>query len=99
MKGKRRIFTDAERVKIGLESLKGELTQSEIASKYAVQPLQVIAWKKKILTHLESTFSAEKKLESELRSRESLIEQLYMEVGKLKVENNFLKKKSAEFNL
>jgi hypothetical protein len=48
---------------------------------------------------LESTFSGDSKIKKQLQERDDLVDRLYKEVGKLKVENDFLKKKSAELKL
>jgi len=95
----RRTFSDAERIKVGLEAIKGNVTQSQICSQYGVQASQISAWKKQLLSHLESTFSGDSKIKKQLQERDDLVDRLYKEVGKLKVENDFLKKKSAELKL
>lgn len=57
----RRKFTTAEKSKIALEAIKGELTISEIASKYMVHLTQINKWKKLALTQIPEAFTGKQK--------------------------------------
>ncbi|PIZ03728.1 MAG: hypothetical protein COY58_07790 [Gammaproteobacteria bacterium CG_4_10_14_0_8_um_filter_38_16] len=58
MSVKRRKYSPAEKAKIALEAIKGELTMAQIIAKYGVHATQVSVWKKKVLTSkLNSTAS------------------------------------------
>lgn len=92
---KRKKFTIAEKAKIALEAIKGELSVAQISSKYDVHATQVNQWKKQALLHLPEAFS-DKASQRETNHEEELAE-LYRQIGKLKVENDFLKKKSEVF--
>jgi transposase len=76
---------------VALEAVRGEKTLAQISSEYGVHPNVIANWKKKLLKELPVIFSSNKE------KRESNIEKeqdnLYKEIGKLKVENEFLKKK------
>jgi len=79
------------KVKIVLEVLKGDKTTSELTSKYGVHATQINKWKKAALDVMAEAFSCKRKrLEGE---RQSLTDELYRQIGQLKVENEFLKKK------
>lgn len=78
------------KAKVSLEALKEKQTIEEIAHKYELHPSVVKSWKKQAFENLSKTFSVNT-LQS--KSEESLIESLYSQIGKLKVENDFLKKK------
>lgn len=95
MSNKRRRFTAAEKSKIALDAIKGELTMSEIASKYAVHPTQINTWKKRVLAHLPEAFTGKQKQTENAHSVELSV--LYEQIGRLKVENEFLKKKCDLF--
>jgi transposase len=99
MSKKRRSFSDAERIKIGLEAIKETMTQSELASKFGVHPSQILTWKKRILEHIPSAFKADQKMARLLEEERKKTDNLYRKIGQLEVENDFLKKKSAEFGL
>ena len=91
----RRRYTPAEKAKIALEAIKGELTMAQILTKYSIHATQVNAWKKQALTYLPEAFSdktKQEKIDYELKLAE-----LYQDIGRLKVENDFLKKNSDLF--
>lgn len=92
---KRKTFTTAEKAKIALEAIKGELTITQISSRYEVHPTQIKAWKKQALLYLPDAFSDKATRQKENHEHE--IDGLYRQIGKLKVENDFLKKKSEVF--
>jgi len=57
MTKKYRKFTAAEKSKVALEAIKGELTIAQIASKYTVHSTQINTWKKAALAQLPEAFS------------------------------------------
>jgi transposase-like protein len=91
--GKHRKFSAELKAKIAVEALKGQRTVQEIASSYSVHPTQVTNWRKQLLD-----FSAEAFTTGQLRSDqldEQLKTELYAEIGRLKVELDWLQKKSG----
>ena len=92
MKGKRRRHSAELKSKVGVAAIRGVMTVQEIASKYEVHPTLVAKWKKEALAGLPTVFSngAGKRDKNEERLRE----QLYEQIGRLKVENDWLKKKA-----
>jgi transposase len=95
MSEQRKKYTPAEKAKIALEAIKGELTLAQISSKYSVHATQINAWKKQLLAHLPDAFSDKNKQEKIDHHDE--VAELYEQIGRLKVENDFLKKKSEVF--
>lgn len=91
----RKSYSAQEKAKIVLEILKGELTQSQITSKYGVHSTQIHSWKKQALDAIISGFSD--KRERQMRDQNELVEELYKQIGQLKVELDWLKKKSELF--
>lgn len=87
----RRKFTAEFKKKVVLEALKERKTLAELASEYEIHPAQITEWKKQFLENSEAIFS--KGVESKAEDTEKLVEQLYAQIGQLKVENDFLKKK------
>jgi transposase-like protein len=81
------------KAKVALEAVKGAKTLSELASKYEVHPNQIRQWKKQLLDQISDIFVDRRKRKS--NGDEKLKEQLYQQIGKLKVENDWLKKKSG----
>ena len=93
MVGKRKRHSPEFKAKIALLAIKGEQSVYEIASQYQLHPGQVIQWKKQLVLQAPELFSNGSKRavqEEELRS------QLYQEIGQLKVELDWLKKKFGE---
>ena len=88
-------YSASEKAKIALDAIKGEMTISEIAAKYSIHPTQISNWKKQALEQLPEAFSKGKKMEQS--EHETMLSRLYEEIGKLKIENEFLKKKCDLF--
>ena len=77
------------KAKVALEAVKNERTIAEIASAYEVHANLVTKWKKQLLANLPEVFEGNKKKEEQPVNQEELFKQ----IGQLKVENEFLKKK------
>ncbi len=75
-----------------MEAVKGDKTIREISSIYGVHSSQIMKWKKQLLEELPSMFS-DKRAKTE-KEREDLEAELYRQIGQLKVELEWLKKKS-----
>ena len=90
---KRRKFTSEFKKKVVLEALKERNTIQELAAKYEVHPQQITDWKKHFLGNSETVFERPGSEDNKASEQEKLIEQLYAQIGQLKVENDFLKKK------
>jgi transposase-like protein len=78
------------KTKVGLEAIKEKQTIEEIAHKYELHPSVVKNWKKIVIDNLSNCFSGESKAN---KVGEQDAKELYAQIGKLKVENDFLKKK------
>lgn len=92
MKKLRRTHDGAFKARVALEAVKGEKTIAQIASEYGIHPNQIGQWKKHFLKELPSLFSDTRKKED--RENEALEDELYRQIGQLKVELEWLKKKS-----
>ena len=79
--------------KIALEAVKGTKTVNEIASIHGLHPNQITQWKKQLLEELPVLFS-DKRVKAN-KDQEALEERLYQQIGQLKVELDWLKKKSG----
>ncbi len=93
-KRKRRRFTAERKAKIAVEALREQKTVAEIASTYECHPNQVAKWKKDALEGLPLVFSGK----PNDRSDEKQTASLYEQIGRLKVELEWLKKKWAAFS-
>lgn len=97
MSKKAKQYSANEKAKIALEAIKGEMTIAQISSKYGVHATQIHSWKKRGLENLVNGFQVKSK--SDDPGNESLIKQLYEQIGQLTVERDWLKKKSTLFGL
>ena len=79
------------KAKVAVEAIKGNRTVSDLAAVYNVHPSQIHHWKKQALEGLPEVFDG-----SPAPKQEDLSTKLYEEIGRLKVELDWLKKKSGE---
>ena len=89
----RRKFTAEFRAKVALAALRGDRTLAQLAAEFGVQASQVTAWKKQALLMLPEVFS--RKRDQEEQRRRELLDSLYAQIGRLKVELDWVKKKSG----
>ena len=78
---------------MALEAIKNDRTVAEIASEHGVHPNQITKWKRRVLEELPKLFSGNR--EKSDREGQELIAQLYQQIGQLKVELDWLKKKAG----
>lgn len=95
MKSQRKRYSADFKAKVALEALKGQKTINEIATKFQVHPNQVTQWKKLMLEALPAIFSDRRGRDD--KDREQLEATLYQQIGQLKVELDWLKKKVGYF--
>jgi transposase-like protein len=81
------------KAKIALEAAKGLKTVNEIASGAGVHPSQVALWKKQLLEEIPGLFASNQGKKE--KSQEELTDSLYQQIGQLKVELDWVKKKSG----
>ena len=91
MAQRRRRFSAALKAKVALEAIRGQRTVAELAGEHQVHPNQISQWKKQLLDAAESLF-ADRRVKQEQR-QEELVAELYQQIGRLKVEVDFLQKK------
>lgn len=89
---KRKKHSSKLKAKVALAAIKSEQTVNEIASQYEVHPNQVGIWKKQAINELANLFSD--KREHKNKQQQNLTDELYKQIGQLKVELDWLKKKS-----
>ena len=90
-KKSRRKFSADFKSKVVLEALKERNTIEELSRKYELHPTQINNWKREFLSKAVNVFSNNS--EEDTRHQEADTEKLYAQIGQLKVENDFLKKK------
>lgn len=94
MTRKRRTFGSAFKAKVALAACRGEKTTAQLASEYEVHAGQIAAWKKQLLAGVAGLFEDQRGRRPDESAAQE--EQLYEQIGRLKMEVEWLKKKSAE---
>lgn len=90
---KRKVFSGEFKAKVALEAVRGVKTVNEIAQDFGVHPTQVGQWKRELQEHAGSLFDAKRGPKPVDESASP--ERLYSEIGRLKMELDWLKKKSG----
>jgi len=90
----RRQHDAAVKAKVALEAIKGEKTIAQIAGEFGIHPNQIRLWRDRALAALPAVFS-KGAVRSE-KDHAELEEELFRQIGRLKVENDWLKKKSQQ---
>lgn len=96
MKGKRkrRVFGGPFRAKVALAAVKEDKTLSQLADQFEVHANQVSAWRKELVERAAELFEDRRRRQRDEESASQ--EELYQQIGRLKMEVEWLKKKSAE---
>ena len=94
MARKRRSLGAKLKAKVALAAVRGDKTLSQLASQHGVHGNQVSAWKRKLLSEAVELFEDGRK-----RSKKEEVseDELYEQIGRLKMELEWLKKKAAGF--
>ena len=80
------------KAKVALEAVKGERSLAELSSRYEVHGTQIGQWRKVLLAGLPEIFSDRRHRKEQNEEVEKA--RLFEEIGRLKVELDWLKKKS-----
>ena len=92
----RKSYSASLKAKAALEAVRGERTINEIAVLLGVHPNQIGKWKKQLLESVSEIFTDGRSRNCK-KDEEKLIERLYQEIGQLKVELDWVKKKTGYF--
>jgi transposase-like protein len=95
MRRKKRSLPGEFKAKVALAALRGDKTLNEVGAQYDVHNNQVSMWKKQLLEAAKDFFSDRRKHRE--KQDEELVAELYRQIGQLKVELDWLKKKVGDF--
>lgn len=88
---KRKRYSAEFKAKVALEAIKEQKTLSELSNQFQIHPNQISQWKKQLLGEAKEIFSRTAK--NNQKHQQELEAQLYQQIGQLKVELDWLKKK------
>ncbi len=91
----RKQYSPKFKAKVAVEAIRGERTLSQLAGQFQVHPVQIGHWRRTALEQLPELFLDGRKRKA--RDRDGAVEKeaLYEEIGRLKVELDWLKKKAG----
>ena len=90
MKRNRKQYSPDFKAKVAMEALKGQETFAELAIRFEVHPTQITKWKRELVAGAGNIFGADPN--KKIKDEKGLINQLYQQIGQLKVEKDFLEK-------
>ena len=88
---KRRKHTDEFKARVALEAVKGVRTLSELSSAHGIHPTVIAHWKRQLVEGAPRMFTRGAGIGG--KGEEELTAPLYEEIGRLKMEVDWLKKK------
>ena len=91
MSTKRKHHSASFKAKVALAAYKGEQTAAELIARYRISSGQISTWKKQLLEGATGVFASKP---SNMVDEDALTAPLYEEIGRLKVELDWLKKKA-----
>ena len=91
MSKERRRFTNRFKARVALDAVRGVKTLGELATEHQVHPNQISTWKKQLVAQADELFARGK--HGAGKTEEELTAPLYEEIGRLKMDIKWLKKK------
>ena len=99
MANKRKQYSAQFKAKVALAAIRGEKTVAELASQYEVHPTMINNWKRQLLEGASDVFASGNSSSSVQSDQQTQIDELYRQIGQLKVERDFLANRSAQLGL
>jgi len=90
MSKKRKQHSAQFKAKVALAALQNEETTAQLASRFDIHPTMISTWKRQLLDSAADLFDNNQKSRKQV---EGQLDELYRQIGQLKVENDFLARK------
>jgi transposase len=87
------------KAKVALEAVEGVKTIAELSSEYSIHPSVLNKWKRKLIEESVKLFESDSSKSAQTQDNQAEINELYRQIGKLKVERDFLADRSARLGL
>lgn len=94
-KQSRRKFSPTFKAKVALEAVKNQQTLAELANKFELNPVMISKWKAYFLENMSAAFEKSESVEENSVDTQ----ELYAQIGQLRVENEFLKKSCKKLGI
>lgn len=91
--GTRKQHSAEFKARVAIEAIKGQRTLNELANDYGVHPVQIAQWKKRALDGMAEVFASQRGKAA--ADEEAVRANLYQQIGQLKVELDWVKKKAG----
>ena len=91
MKQSRRKFSAQFKAKVALAALNNTKTLTELSEEFEVHPVMISKWKNDVIKNASGVFTGEKRSQESKDAKK--VDDLYRQIGQLKVENDWMKKK------
>jgi transposase-like protein len=98
MANKRKQYNPQFKARIALEAIRGEKTIAQLASDHQLHPNLIHNWKKQLLAAAPGIFDSAA-TSTAATDNQTQIDELYRQIGQLKVERDFLSSRSAVLGL
>ncbi len=90
MSKKRKQHNAQFKAKVALAALQNDETTAQLASRFNIHPTMISAWKRQLVESAADLFDKNHKSR---KQAEAQTDELYRQIGQLKVENDFLARK------
>ena len=98
MRNKRKQYSPQFKAKVALEAQRGVKTVPELATQYNIHPTLINKWKSYFLERMSELFEKPNQIKDN-DNKDAEIAELYRQIGKLKVERDFLAERSVKLGL
>ena len=88
----RKQYTPKFKARVAVEAIRGEKTLNQLGSQFGVHPVQIAHWRRMALDHIEDLFVDGRARKTKDAGSEADRDALFEEIGRLKVELDFVKK-------
>ena len=99
MSKKRKQYSAQFKAKVALEAIQGVKSVPELASQYEVHPTAINGWKRQVVERASELFESAETGRKQESTSKAEINELYRQIGQLKVERDFLAERSAKLGL